>query len=143
MTPDLIFRLSNFGALAGWLALNFAGRMRYVATALCKFVLPGLLACVYFLLILTLWRGHAGGFGSVTAVQQLFLHPWLVTAGWVHYLAFDLFLGAWQVRDAERSAVRHWLTIPCLLLTFLFGPIGFLLYLVLKGYRATSRGELR
>ena len=120
-------------ALFGWISLVLAGRRRHVASMLCKFILPGLLALVYLGLILSHWAGHAGGFGSVTQVQQLFRDPWLVTAGWVHYLAFDLFLDAWQIRDARRSGVPHGWTVPGLLLTFLFGPMGFLVYLAVKG----------
>ena len=139
MSPDFIFRLSNMVALLGWVALLFAGRIGFVSTVLCKFVIPGLLAVVYMGLILTHWTGHQGGFGSVTGVQQLFGDPWLVTAGWVHYLAFDLFLGAWQVREAQRHGLSLWWTAPCLLLTFLFGPIGFLLFLLLSSIHAGRR----
>jgi hypothetical protein len=51
-------------------------------------------------------------------------NSWLLLAGWIHYLAFDLFLGAWQARQAQRLGISHFLVVPCLLLTFLFGPIG-------------------
>ena len=65
-------------------------------------------------------------------MHSLFANPWLLLAGWVHYLAFDLFIGAWQVRDAKRTGLSHLLVVPCLVLTFLFGPIGLLLYLALR-----------
>lgn len=124
--------------MLGWLSLIFAGRMKYVASVICKFVIPGLLAAVYLSIVVTHWAGHKGGFASVQDVQQLFGDPWLLVAGWTHYLAFDLFLGAWQVRDAQRSNVPHWWTIPCLILTFLFGPVGFLLYVLLKRLRSAT-----
>ena len=141
MSPDPLFRASNGIALLGWLALVLAGRRKFTASMICKFVIPGLLSVLYLGILLTHWAGHRGGFGSVAEVQQLFTDPWLVTAGWVHYLAFDLFLGAWQVRDAERAHIRHLWTIPSLLLTFLFGPIGFLSYLLLKAF--ASRTTMR
>jgi hypothetical protein len=53
-------------------------------------------------------------------------------AGWIHYLAFDLFTGAWEARDARRLRISRWLVAPCLLLTFLFGPLGLGLYLLLR-----------
>jgi hypothetical protein len=143
MSPDLIFRLCNSIALLSWLLLIFAGFFtvrpaRYVYSVVCQYIVPGLLSVAYLILILTHWAGHQGGFGSVFAVQKLFGNPWLTVAGWVHYLAFDLFIGAWQVRDAQRSTVPHWWIIPSLVLTFLFGPIGFLLYLLLKSVRSGS-----
>ncbi len=52
----------------------------------------------------------------------------MLLAGWLHYLAFDLFVGAWEVRDASTHGVPHVLVVPCLLLTFLLGPIGLLAY---------------
>ena len=55
------------------------------------------------------------------------------------FLAFDLFIGSWQVRDARRNRVPFVLVVPCLVLTFLFGPIGLLLYLLLAG--VASRGK--
>ena len=56
----------------------------------------------------------------------------VLVAGWIHYLAFDLFIGAWEVRDAQANRVPHLLVVPCLLLTFMLGPAGLLLYLVLR-----------
>jgi len=59
-----------------------------------------------------------------------------VLAGWVHYLAFDLFIGCWIVLDAQERHIKHLLLVPCLGLTFMFGPVGLLLYFIL---RAASR----
>jgi len=53
-------------------------------------------------------------------------------AGWVHYLAFDLFIGSWEVRDANRHGIPPWAIIPSLILTFLFGPMGLLLYFLIR-----------
>ena len=73
-----------------------------------------------------------GGFDSLPAVRQLFSNDWALLAGWVHYLAFDLFVGAWVARDAARSGVSRWFLMPVLPLTFLFGPAGFLLFQIFK-----------
>jgi hypothetical protein len=53
-------------------------------------------------------------------------------AGWIHYLAFDLLVGIWEVRDSHERGVPHWLVIPCLFFTFMLGPIGFLLYCAVR-----------
>jgi hypothetical protein len=65
-------------------------------------------------------------------VQALFTHPHIALAGWLHYLAFDLFLGAWEVRTARTDGIPHWAVIPCLILTFLFGPAGLLAFAILR-----------
>jgi hypothetical protein len=62
----------------------------------------------------------------------------LLLAGWVHYMAFDLFIGAWETRDARRAGVPHLMVVPCLILTFMLGPIGLLVYLALRAWRAHS-----
>ena len=68
-------------------------------------------------------------------MQKLFADPWILLAGWIHYLVFDLFIGAWEVRDAARLGIPHLLVVPCLVLTFLFGPVGLLLYGIVRAVR--------
>jgi hypothetical protein len=82
--------------------------------------------------------GEGGGFGSIEAVRALFSVDIGIVVGWAHYLVFDLFVGAWAARDAQRRGFSHWLLIPCLLLTFMAGPFGLLLYVILRG--ATKKG---
>jgi hypothetical protein len=110
-----------------------------VSSLITGLLVPALLSGFYLVLILTHWGGHKGGFSSLSGVMLLFTDHWLVLAGWVHYLAFDLFIGSWQVRDARSNHVPFVLVLPCLVLTFLFGPIGLLLYLFLAG--VVSRGR--
>ncbi|MDT9071476.1 abscisic acid-deficient protein Aba4 family protein, partial [Escherichia coli] len=63
-----------------------------------------------------------GGFGSIAEVRQLFANDASLTAGWIHYLAFDLMVGTLIARDAVRAGVPAVFTLPALVLTFLFGP---------------------
>lgn len=70
-------------------------------------------------------------------MAALFRDPWLLLAGWVHYLAFDLFVGAWEAADARTRGVPHAAVLPCLVLTFLLGLAGFLPYLGVR--RALAR----
>jgi hypothetical protein len=61
-------------------------------------------------------------------VRQLFERPGLLAAGWLHYLAFDLFVGTWIARDVAQRGLPHWAVLPCLALCFMFGPAGLLSY---------------
>ena len=72
----------------------------------------------------------------------LFDSPGVALAGWVHYLAFDLLVGAWIVRTARSEGVAHLLVLPCLALTFLFGPAGFLAFNGLRLVRGRTREVL-
>lgn len=117
-----------------WLLLIFAPRWRWTQR-LATFVVPLLLAGMYAALLLHGGRASVaggGGFGSLEQVARLFTSRDLLLAGWIHYLAFDLFTGAWETRDAARLGFSRWLVAPCLVLTFLFGPLGLALYLLLR-----------
>ena len=98
-------------------------------------MIPILLSLLYAAIIIVRWGGTEGGFGTLREVSTLFHDPWLLLAGWIHYLAFDLFIGAWEVRDSQRMKIPHLLVVPCLLFTFVFGPVGLLMYLALRGIR--------
>lgn len=131
MTPQLLFGISSKIALLGWVGLVFGGRVRVVLRTI-AFGIPAAISLVYAFAIIGHWHERTGGFGSLSQLHDLFQNPWLLLAGWVHYLAFDLLVGAWECADAQERQISHFLVVPCLLLTFLFGPIGFLLYLSLR-----------
>jgi cytochrome bd-type quinol oxidase subunit 2 len=64
--------------------------------------------------------------------MALFGSPGGATIGWIHYLAFDLFVGTWIARNADQHNIARWLQVPILFLTLMAGPIGLLLYLLLR-----------
>ncbi len=129
---DLLFRVANLAVLPGWLLLIFLPRWKHTAGLAAGVWIPALLAAVYVVLVGSQIGRVEGGFGSLEQVALLFQNPTMLLAGWIHYLAFDLFIGSWEVRDANRLGIRHWLVVPCLVLTFLFGPAGLLLYLAIR-----------
>ena len=132
MSPEQLFSLSTMLVLPGWLLLVFLPRWRWSARLVAPVVIPAALACVYVFLIATHFGKSEGDFNSLAGVGRLFQNPYNLLAGWIHYLAFDLFVGSWEVRDAQRVGLHHLLVVPCLVLTFLFGPVGLLLYFALR-----------
>jgi hypothetical protein len=138
MTPEQIFSLSNGIAVVGWASLILAPRKR-LSTLMAGLAIPVLLGSAYAVLIAVHWRGSSGGFSTLDDVSELFSHEWLLLAGWIHYLAFDLVVGAWEVRDASASGVPHLVLVPCLLLTFFFGPAGLLMYLIVRAVKSPAR----
>jgi Domain of unknown function (DUF4281) len=131
MTAEQVFSLAGTAVLPCWLLLVFVPRWKWTSP-ICATVVPLLLACVYGTLLAFQFGNTHGDFGSLSAVKALFENPWVLLAGWIHYLAFDLFIGAWEVRDSQKLGIPHYGVIPCLALTFLFGPIGFALYCILR-----------
>jgi hypothetical protein len=147
--PGTAFRLAGLLALLGWAGLLvslFVGAARALAWPAAQLIVPALLALAYILLLAGAWGAPdaaGGGFGSIAEVRALFANDAALAAGWLHYLAFDLFVGAWIVRDGLETRVPRLLLIPCLALTFLFGPSGLLLYLVLRlAFRARTPREI-
>jgi hypothetical protein len=136
MAPEPLFTLANTIALGAWIVLA-AWPGRRTAVNLAGVAVPAALAAGYTGIVAVQWVGSAGGFSTLEEVSLLFGNRWLLLAGWTHYLAFDLFVGAWEVRDARGRGIPHLLVLPCLALTFLFGPAGWLLYLLLR--RVTPR----
>lgn len=143
-SADLLFRAANAVAAAGWiaLALSPAGSRRapLVRRVTGRF-LPLAFAVVYVALMATHLRGADGGFGSVGEVQRLFAVPGLLVAGWLHYLAFDLFVGSWIAGRAAALRIPHVVVIGLLLLTFLVGPVGLLAYVALRATLYRDRAD--
>ena len=132
MTPDQVFGICNLVALSGWLILIYAGRRRWAAGLVSGYAIPLALGLLYIALVALHWGETPGGFGTLDGVASLFTNRWMLLAGWIHYLAFDLFIGSWQVRDARDKGVPHLLMLPALALTFLFGPAGLVLYVATR-----------
>ena len=135
LDPSATFDLAGpivLGSWAGLILALFIKPARPVALTATQFVVPGLLAIAYVLLIGVGMGAEGGGFGSIGEIRALFADDSALVAGWFHYLAFDLFVGSWIVRDHNDSGVPAFLVLPCLPLAFLFGPAGLLLYLALR-----------
>jgi hypothetical protein len=132
VNPDVLFKVANNVALIGWLMLVLLPRWRWSARLFAPVLVPGLLAILYSVSVATQFGRGPGGFSSLASVALLFQNRAILLAGWVHYLAFDLFIGSWEVRDSQRLGIAHYMVVPCLILTFLFGPVGWLLYMSIR-----------
>lgn len=133
MSPDQLFLICNYAVIPAWLLLAVAPHHRITQLFVHAIWVPLLLGPFY---IWALFFGEpaaeGAGFGSLQGVMLLFQSPTAVLGGWIHYLVFDLFVGAWIVRDAKRYGINHWLTVPLLFITLMAGPAGLMLYLLLR-----------
>ena len=145
MTPEAAFAAANLVALLSWaiLALGpwLGARPGAVARIIAGGVAPALFAAAYVGLVAVHFSGgRGGGFSTLAAVARLFENPWLLLAGWLHYLAFDLLVGCAEERDARERGLPRGLLLPCLGLTFLFGPAGWLAYQAVRAAAAPRPG---
>ncbi|MCO6386560.1 ABA4-like family protein [Aliihoeflea sp. 40Bstr573] len=139
MSADLIFQYATLIAVAGWATLLISPLIPRISDLVAAYTMPALISVAYAGLILAFWTRAQGGFGSLDEVAQLFQTREILLAGWLHYLAFDLFVGAWIVRRGRVDGVPFWLVLPCLPLTFLFGPVGYLAFVAIRAIRIQVR----
>ncbi len=138
LSPDTMFKIVNYGVLPFWALLVFLPHLKITDWLVHSVLAPIVLGVVYAWLFATVYFAGTGlpegaSFSSLEGVMKAFTVKEAVVAGWAHYLVFDLFIGAWEARDAQRLGMNHFVLIPCLLLTLLVGPVGLLLYLMIRG----------
>lgn len=130
--PATVFLVCNTGVIPFWVLLAAAPGWVWTGRLVHSLAVPAALGTVYAAALLLADAPDGAGFGSLDGVMRFFDAPWAALAGWVHYLVFDLFVGAWEVRDARRLGIPHAAVLPCLLFTLMLGPIGLGLYLALR-----------
>ncbi len=142
MNFDFAFLLINASVFPAWLLLIFLPRWSGTQALVHSMLYPLVLGIAYTIGFGFSVFGGMGaadsGFDTIEAVRAIFSTDIGVIVGWTHFLVFDLFVGAWAARDAQRRGVHHGWLIPCLLLTFMTGPLGLLLYLAIR--RAVNKG---
>lgn len=138
MAPAQVFSIASGMAALQWLLLILLPRWKVTQWLINYAAVPLLLSVIYCIYIAGFFGIHGGGFGSIQQVRTLFTNDNLLLAGWVHYLAFDLLIGFSIIKSAQVNSIPHWLVIPCLALTFMFGPCGFLLYQIVQKTKTSN-----
>jgi hypothetical protein len=127
MDLEGIFSVANTTALAGWVALIALPRWRQLLTGL-RYVVPAVLSAAYTVLfLLFFFKVEGGGFGSLAQVKALLSSDPVLLGGWIHYLAFDLFVGTHIAEQSDRRGIHRLIQAPLLFVTFMAGPVGFLI----------------
>ncbi|MFT5675508.1 MAG: hypothetical protein ACI808_001439 [Paraglaciecola sp.] len=132
MSFEQLFASAGSLAMLGWLILVFLPRGWKWLNLIASMLIPLILSVLYSFLIARYFFSAGGGFDSLANVQRLFTYPAVALAGWVHYLAFDLFVGGIIAKQADEIGLSRLLQAPVLLLTFMFGPFGYLLFMLIK-----------
>jgi hypothetical protein len=136
MKAETIFSVVNTLALVSWIVLLVAPRWKFTQKIIISGVIPLLLSVAYLVIIVTTFGNADGGFDTLANVMKLFTYEWAALGGWIHYLVFDMLVGIWEVKDSQKNGISHWFVIPCLIFTFMLGPIGFLMYAILRFFLA-------
>jgi hypothetical protein len=131
--PETFFQITNTLALVAWIALVLAPGRREISGLLCAVVVPAILAAAYVAVIG--WKFATDGpppgdVMTLAGLKRVFADDWVFAAAWAHYLVFDMVVGAWIARDAVRLGLPWPLRTLALVLTFLSGPVGFLVHVL-------------
>jgi hypothetical protein len=142
MSFEQLFSSASTLAMLGWVILVFLPRRWSWLNLIPSLFIPIILSVLYSVLIARYFFSAQGGFDSLANVQQLFTFPAAALAGWVHFLAFDLFVGGVIAKQADKIGLSRLIQAPILLLTFMFGPFGFLLFMLIKMVMLRFKSEV-
>jgi hypothetical protein len=132
MQLQSLFSLASTLALLGWILLLAFHRTMWIAKVLTGTLIAFFAVLYTWLVVTNLGSFSMDSFNSLDSIAALFQSKAALLAGWIHYLAFDLFTGIYIVTDARKQGISFWVLLPCLFFTFMFGPFGLLLYLLLR-----------
>ncbi len=132
MSPDDLFGIASLLALPGWVVLVLAPRRWAVLNAVPAYGIPLALSALYSGLILAYFAQAGGAYDTLSNVRLLFADDMVLVAGWAHYLAFDLMIGSLAAGRMDRVGVGRLVQAPILLSIFMFGPLGWLLAILVE-----------
>lgn len=136
MTPTDVFSIANMTAMPMWLLMIILPKWKVTRFLIDYKIIPILLSVIYAIYIFQSILGGGGlDFGSLESVMDLFTNEDALLAGWVHYLAFDLLIGMWILDQNKTLKIHSLIIAPCLFGTFMLGPIGFLLFIIIKVFK--------
>ncbi|MEM9282128.1 MAG: ABA4-like family protein [Verrucomicrobiota bacterium] len=135
MSPDQVFQITNLTALLSWIYLIAVARWTPKVFSIVRYVVPIFFAIFYLVAMTQSEPNEEAGYTSLDSVTAIFTQPWVIVGAWLHYLAFDFFVGCWILAKSKAERIGHgWIVVP-LIFTFLLGPIGLLLFLLVLGVR--------
>lgn len=132
MDESQVFGIANNLAMVSWVLMIFLPKWKWTTKIIVGVSVTILSFAYAYYVITTFDASSLSSFGSLSGVMNLFTEPAAVLAGWIHYLAFDLMLGRFVLLNSQKHQINHFLIIPCLLGCFMLGPIGLLLYLIIR-----------
>ncbi|MFK7797693.1 MAG: ABA4-like family protein [Aureispira sp.] len=139
MNIDQAFTILNSSVLLPWLLMVIAPKWKFTQQMI-QLKWPVLLYAIVYVVLLVMivmtTNNSSMDFMSLQAIKAAFGQDQVMLLGWVHYLAFDLFVGMWALKDGQTRGVPHYLMVPCLIFTLMYGPVGLLLYSILRYFYA-------
>ena len=139
MHTETLFKIANNTAMLGWLLLLVVPKWKFTIPIIISFIIFFLAGLYTFVIVKALPFIKPDVFSSLTTIRNLFQNDTALLAGWVHYLAFDLFVGVYIVRESEKIKLHRLVVTILLPVTFLFGPIGYLVFQIIKTIKSQMK----
>jgi hypothetical protein len=132
MSYDSLFKITTSLALFSWILLLVIP-FRPITNRILIGVSVTLLCIVYAVLVYSMLQPtDFAKFNSLDGIISLLSSRGAALAGWIHYLAFDLMAGLFIASNAAKHGIGHTWLVPCLILTLMLGPVGLLLYFLIR-----------
>lgn len=131
---ETLFSISNLLVMPFWLLMIVLPRWRVTERVMASLWSVAPAALLYTVLVLPNLAALLPALSNpnLATIAALLGAPAGATVAWVHFLAFDLFVGRWIYWDGRRIGLRAWLISPILFFVLMVGPLGMLLYLVAR-----------
>jgi hypothetical protein len=140
---ETLFQISNILVLPFWLVMIALPHWRWTQRIIASPWIAAPTALIYAILVLpsaaTLLPALAQP--TLAGIAALLGTPEAAAIAWAHFLTFDLLTGRWAYLDSRARKISAWVMAPILLLTFLLGPLGFLLYLLVRSAASLAVGR--
>ena len=143
-TIEMLYYWVNLGVLPFWLILIFFPRSN-----LCKYfvtsIFPLFILCGAYIFIL--YKSYLNSYDfnnnfnlylGVENISDLFEDKSYLIMFWIHFISINLFTGGWIVKDSQKFSINKFFLIAPLVVTYLIGPLGLLLYWLIRIFYAKS-----
>lgn len=129
MSLDQLYQYANMAVLLPWLMMILAPNWKWTKFLISNYIFPVIIAILYLIGMVSCFGIAEANFSTLEGISALFNIKEFALVGWLHYLAFDLFVGSWEYQDAVKRGIPHWALVISLIFTLMAGPIGLLIYL--------------
>ena len=146
ITFENIYLWANFGLIPFWLMLIIIPRSKFTQFFVNSIILPLIIACAYIYIIyqsfllddpfLDVFKLYL----SIENLYTIFATESFLLVFWLHFLALNLFLGSWISLDGVKYNIPQSIVTLPLILVYLIGPLGLVLYWLIRVFYAKKLG---
>ena len=137
-TIETIYLWLNFGVIPIWLVLIFFPNSKLNKIFLTSIFLPLIFGLIYVYIFYKLMLlnedilDYLSIYSGLDELADLFTNELFLLIFWIHFLAINLFLGSWVSRDALKYNMPKIFSAISLILIYFTGPIGLIVYWILR-----------